>query len=121
MKKKHVSNHIDFVELPARSVADLSRTKEFLGAVFGWSFEDYGPDYADITNCGLGSGINADPEHRPSHPLVVVYAAKLEAVRERVVEAGGEITRETFEFPGGRRFHFKDPAGNELAVWSDKD
>jgi predicted enzyme related to lactoylglutathione lyase len=89
--------------------------------VFGWSFEDYGPDYADITNGGLASGINADPEHRPSHPLVVIYAAELEVVRRRVVEAGGKMTRDIFAFPGGRRFQFKDPAGNELAVWSDED
>ena len=117
---KHVSNHIDFLELPARSVGELARTKAFFAAVFGWSFQDYGPDYADITNAGLGSGINADAEHRPAHALAVVYTAELEAARARVVEAGGTITRDIFAFPGGRRFHFQDPAGNELAVWSDQ-
>jgi uncharacterized protein len=120
MEKRHVSSHIDFVELPARNVADLARTKEFFGRAFGWTFQDYGPDYADITNSGLGSGINADPEHRPAHPLVVIYASKLEAVRDRVLEAGAKVTREIFAFPGGRRFHFTDPSGNELAVWSDE-
>ncbi|MGN6521122.1 MAG: VOC family protein [Dokdonella sp.] len=67
---------------------------------------------------GVGSGINADATHRPPHPLAVIHARDLEGTRSRVIAAGGEITREIFAFPGGRRFHFRDPAGNELAVWS---
>ena len=111
---------VDFVYVPAGFDPDDSYAKAFFAAVFGWSFQDYGPDYADITNAGLGSGINADAEHRPAHALAVVYTAELEAARARVVEAGGTITRDIFAFPGGRRFHFQDPAGNELAVWSDQ-
>ena len=120
MATRHIGNHIDFVELPAPSVEALGRAKTFLGEVFGWSFHDFGPDYADLTGAGLGAGLNADPQHRPAHPLVVVYATHLEVVRERVLKAGGTLTRDIFEFPGGRRFHFTDPAGNELAVWSDR-
>jgi predicted enzyme related to lactoylglutathione lyase len=117
---QRASGRIDFVEFPAPDEAALARTKDFLAATFGWSFRDYGDDYADVTNAGLGAGVNADPAHRPSHPLVVIHVDKLEAARERVVAEGGRITREIFAFPGGRRFHFADPAGNELAAWSER-
>jgi uncharacterized protein len=116
----HPSGRIDFVELPAPDVATLARTKALLAAAFGWSFRDYGDDYADIAGAGLGAGINADPAHRPGQPLVVVHVEELEAARDRVVAAGGRITRAIFSFPGGRRFHFADPAGNELAAWSER-
>ncbi len=116
---KRQTNTIDFVELPADGVDDLHRAKAFYATVFGWSFKNWGDDYCDTRDSGLGSGINADPEHKPSHPLVVIYAADLTAARAKVVAAQGTITRDIFQFPGGRRFHFLDPAGNELAVWSD--
>lgn len=115
-----VTGRIDFVELPAPDVATLARTKDLLAAAFGWSFRDYGERYADVADAGLGAGLNADPAHRPRHPLVVVHVEDLEAARGRVVAAGARITRETFSFPGGRRFHFADPAGNELAAWSER-
>ncbi|MFO0728527.1 MAG: VOC family protein [Myxococcota bacterium] len=120
MAIKHVPGHFDFLELPSPSVESLGRTKTFLSKVFGWSFEDYGPDYADIRGAGLSAGINADPEHRQAQPLPVIYTDQLEAMRAQVVEAGGVVERDIFSFPGGRRFHFREPSGTLLAVWSDK-
>lgn len=114
------TNRIDFIEFPATTTAELQRTAAFFLEVFGWAYREWGEDYADTTASGVGSGINADPNHRPHAPLVVIYAADLEAARDRVLAAAGAITREIFAFPGGRRFHFTDPSGNELAVWSDR-
>ncbi len=91
-----------------------------LGDLFGWAFKDWGDDYADTTSSGAGSGFNADPEHRRTKPLVVIYAPDLDAAHDKVVAAGGKVTKEVFSFPGGKRFHFTDPCGNELAVWSDR-
>lgn len=110
---------IDFLEFPAPSVADILAAKRFYGAVFDWSFRDWGDDYIDTESSGLGSGFNADEAHRPSQPLAVIYTLDLPLARSKVLAAGGIITRDTFSFPGGERFHFKDPLGNELAVWSD--
>lgn len=119
MPKKEQTNRVDFVELPANTAADLQRAKAFYSTVFGWSYKNWGDDYSDTHDSGVGTGINADPEHRPAHPLVVIHAADLASARERVLAAKGRITRDIFAFPGGRRFHFVDPAGNELAVWSE--
>jgi predicted enzyme related to lactoylglutathione lyase len=112
-------NTIDFIEFPSPSVDALRRTKRLLSSVFGWSFEHWGEDYVDVSGSGLQSGINADAAHRPEQPLAVVYSNDLDRARERVLQAGGEIVRDTFSFPGGRRFHFREPSGNVLAVWSD--
>jgi predicted enzyme related to lactoylglutathione lyase len=114
------SHRIDFIELPAKSTDELARAKQFFAQVFRWSYQDWGDDYADTTSSGVGSGINADPDHRPRYPLPVIYAEELEQTRRKIVAANGKITRDIFPFPGGRRFHFQDPSGNELAVWSDK-
>jgi predicted enzyme related to lactoylglutathione lyase len=113
-------NHIDFLEFPGQSADVIAKIKDFYSTVFGWKFNDWGDDYVDTSDSGLGSGFNADPEHRPARPLAVVYASDLMAARSAILAAGGVLAREIFEFPGGRRFHFTDPAGNELAVWSDK-
>lgn len=113
-------NTIDLIEFPGRDVQTVSRLKAFYGTVFGWSFKDWGDDYVDTASSGVGAGFNADPEHCPSHPLAVVYTTDLEAAQRSVERSGGKLTRATFEFPGGRRFHCTDPAGNELAVWSDR-
>jgi hypothetical protein len=113
-------NPIDFIEFPVASITDLSRSKAFFTEVFGWSYTDWGDDYSDTTESGLGSGINADPEHRSEHPLVVIYSDDLQATRAKVLTAGGKITRDIFSFPGGKCFHFNDPGGNELAIWSDR-
>lgn len=94
--------------------------KAFYGEAFGWSFTDYGPTYAAPTDAGLDGGFQADAEDAPAKPLVILYSDDLEASLAGVTAAGGTITKSIWEFPGGRRFHFTDPSGNELAVWSDK-
>lgn len=109
-----VDGRIDYVELPA---GDLPATKRFYADAFGWSFTDYGPKYAAF-EAGLDGGFQADPREAPAEPLVVLWADDLEAALARVKAAGGELARPIFPFPGGRRFHFRDPSGNELAVVS---
>ena len=104
---------VDYVELPG---GELSATKAFYAGAFGWRFTDYGPTYAAFEE-GLDGGFQG--EEAADKPLVVLYAHDLEAMEAKVRAAGGQITRPIFSFPGGRRFHFRDPAGNELAVWSE--
>ena len=112
---------IDYVEFPSR---DLAATKAFFGAVFGWRFTDYGPDYAAFDRAaGLEGGFfAADAASRTAAgaALVVLYSEALEDTLHRVERAGGVVVRPVFAFPGGRRFHFAEPGGNELAVWSDR-
>jgi len=116
---KKVNNHIDFIEFPAHSTKNIASVKEFFTDVFDWSFQDWGDDYVDTKDSGLSSGFNADPTHRPHAPLAVIYVTDIEESLKKVTDAGGIITKDIFSFPGGKRFHFKDPAGNELAVWSE--
>jgi len=104
---------IDYVEMAG---ADIAETKRFYDEAFGWSFVDYGPEYAAYSE-GLDGGFFAAPA-AAAKPLVVLYAEDLEAMEAKVRAAGGEVVKPIFSFPGGRRFHFTDPAGNELAVWS---
>lgn len=111
---------IDYVELPAE---DLDATEAFYSGAFGWSFTDYGPDYRAFSDERLNggfykSGLKSRTENGAT--LVVLYAIKLEETRGRVLAAGGSMHKDIFSFPGGRRFHFLDPHGNELSVWSDK-
>jgi len=107
---------LDYLEFPAR---DAEAMKAFYGQAFGWIFQDYGPEYVAF-NEGLDGGFNADPgEDAITSPLPVLYATDLEAMQTRIEAAGGVIVRPIFAFPGGRRFHFRDPAGTELAVWSE--
>jgi predicted enzyme related to lactoylglutathione lyase len=108
---------VDYIEL---SVTSVPVAKQFYGAAFGWRFEDYGPDYASFADGRLNGGFAKADSVRPGGPLIVIFAVDLEATEKRVVAAGGKIVRLTFPFPGGRRFHFTDPSGNELAVWSDR-
>ena len=105
---------IDYVEFAA---TDIARTKQFYAAVFGWRFEDYGPDYTSFQDGRLAGGF---ARGQPGGPLVVIYGRDLGQLEAKVRKAGGSIVREPFAFPGGRRFHFRDPSGNELAVWSDR-
>ena len=119
MTTPSIDNRIDFIELPVADAAALARSRQFFNHVFGWTYTAWGDDYADTGSSGIGSGLNADPEHRSSMPLAVVHVEHLEAARAAVLTAGGELTRDIFSFPGGRRFHFREPAGNELAVWSE--
>jgi predicted enzyme related to lactoylglutathione lyase len=106
---------IVYLELPSN---DVAACKSFYGTLFGWSFRDFGPDYAEFNDSGLTGGFNgATPaEGRSKFPLAVINTEDLEAMEKRVVAAGGRITLPIFAFPGGRRFHFTDPSGNELAV-----
>ena len=106
---------IDYVELPG---GDLAATKDFYAAAFGWSFQDYGPDYAALQDAGLDGGFDATTA-TGTEPLVILKAADLEAALARVEAAGGEVVDPIFDFPGGRRFHFRDPAGNLLGVWGE--
>jgi predicted enzyme related to lactoylglutathione lyase len=108
---------VDYVEFFA---SDLEAVKSFYGGAFGWKFTDWGPEYVSFEDGRLGGGFRVGEARRAEGtPLVVIYAVDLEAVVAAVREQGGEIVQEIFEFPGGRRFHFVDPAGNELAVWSN--
>ena len=105
---------LDYLELPG---GDLPSTKAFYGAAFGWTFQDYGPWYAGF-NEGLDGGFDAQADATLT-PLPILYATDLAAMASRVEGAGGAIVKPIFHVPGGRRFHFRDPAGNELAVWSE--
>ena len=106
---------VDYVELPG---GDLAGVKAFYSAAFGWTFTDYGPTYAAF-NEGLDGGFDGDAAEATKVPLVVLYSTDLEAMEAKVRAAGGTILRPIYSFPGGRRFHFTDPAGNELAVWAE--
>lgn len=111
---------INYVEIPTR---DIEAAKAFFSSVFGWSFVDYGPEYSAIENAGLDGGFfqsdKAVSTERGS-VLVVIYSTNLEATVDKVELAGGTVVQEIFDFPGGRRFHFTDPSGNEYAVWSEQ-
>lgn len=106
---------LDYLELPATEIASV---KAFYGEAFGWKFQDYGPTYAAFEE-GLDGGFDADAAERTQAPLPVLYATDLEAMLAKVEAAGGVIVKPAYAFPGGRRFHFRDPAGTELAVWSE--
>jgi len=109
---------IDYVEF---AVTDIARAKAFYGSAFGWTFSDYGDAYCEFRDGRLHGGFHTQEPARPGGgPLVVLYAGDLEAMQTKVCAAGGSVTKEIFSFPGGRRFHFRDPDGYELAVWSDK-
>jgi predicted enzyme related to lactoylglutathione lyase len=107
---------VDYIEFPT---TDMEATKRFYTLVFGWVFEDYGPDYASFRDGRTWGGFFSSDKVGASSPLVVIYADDLVAMEARVTGAGGRITKEAFDFPGGRRFHFADPGGNELAVWTE--
>ena len=110
---------INYVEFPA---GDLPATKAFFEQAFGWQFEDYGPAYCAFSDQGVDGGffqssLNASTANGSA--LVVFYSTDLEATQTKVEAAGGTIVKPVFEFPGGRRFHFTEPSGNEFAVWAD--
>ncbi len=112
---------INYVEFPA---GDLAATKAFFIQAFGWSFVDYGPDYAAFSNQGIDGGFYRSELQSVTGngaALVVLYSRDLEASQSKVEQAGGVVVKPIFSFPGGRRFHFTEPSGNELAVWSDMD
>ena len=113
----HHDNRIDYIEF---SATDIAATKAFYGAAFGWTFTDYGPDYSSFKDGQLQGGFARVPSNSAGGPLVVLYSSNLEQTQASVTSHGGRIAKPIFAFPGGRRFHFLDPNGNELAVWSDK-
>src|SRR5438270_10233932 len=113
MSQAEHNYQMDYVEFPA---TDIAATKRFYNAVFGWEFQDFGPDYISFHDGRLAGGFWTESNVAKGGPLVVIYAIALEATRHKVEAAGGKITKEIFEFPGGKRFHFADPSGNELAV-----
>lgn len=115
-----VQDKIDYLELPSK---DIEITKDFFAKVFGWSFTDYGPEYVAVSAAGINAGFyKADLVASTANGsvLVVIYSEKLEETQSKIEAASGTIVKEIFDFPGGRRFHFADPNGNEYAVWSDK-
>ena len=113
---------IDYVEF---AVGDIARSREFYGAAFGWSFTDYGPEYCSFDDGRLSGGfsrVGGDTGRgavHPGGPLVILYADDLGETQRRIEKAGGKVVKPIYSFPGGRRFHFADPDGYELAVWSD--
>ncbi len=108
---------IDNIEF---NVADIARSKAFYAAAFDWQFIDYGPAYTEFSDGRLTGGFTMGEAVRPGGPLVILYADDLAQAQRRLEAAGAIITRPVFAFPGGRRFHFQDPDGYELAVWSDQ-
>ncbi|WP_299551032.1 VOC family protein [Seonamhaeicola sp.] len=110
-------NHINYVEFKAK---DLEKVKAFYRKAFNWAFTDYGPTYTAFSESGLEGGFEQSDDTVVNGALVVLYHQDLTAIKAKIIESGGSISVDIFSFPGGRRFHFLDPAGNELAVWSDK-
>ena len=116
----NVHEKINYVEFPS---SNLPATKLFFEKVFGWEFVDYGPDYTAFADEGIDGGFFQSElcsKTSSGGALVVFYSSDLENTQQRIEAAGGAIVREIFTFPGGRRFQFEEPAGNEFAVWSDK-
>ena len=113
MKLQH--EQVQYIEFLSR---DLTRIKEFYKGAFGWQFTDFGPEYTAFTGDYVDGGFTQG-EPKPGSILVILYSDDLESTKQKVLSAGGVIVKDIFYFPGGRRFHFTDPDGNELAVWSD--
>ena len=110
---------MNYVEFPAK---DLDATKAFFESVFGWSFTDYGPEYTAFENQGLDGGFfqsDLASSTEKGAALIVFYSDQLEATLAKVEKAGGSILKPIYSFPGGRRFHFTEPSGNEFAVWGE--
>lgn len=114
MKLRH--EQIQYIEFLSR---DLEKAKDFYRSAFGFAFTDYGPEYTAFEGDYVDGGFTPGEPQKGSI-LVILYSENLEATRDKVEKAGGVIMKDIFSFPGGRRFQFADPDGNELAVWSDK-
>ncbi|WP_091552675.1 VOC family protein [Micromonospora pattaloongensis] len=118
-RSPHPHHAVDYVEF---TVTDLEQAKRFYADAFDWQFNDYGPGYAGIRSPQGDSevgGLCKDQEVRPGGPLVLLYSTDLDRSLEAVKNAGGQVVNGPYEFPGGRRFHFTDPSGNELGVWAE--
>jgi len=110
---------INYVEFPSK---DIQATKDFFSQAFGWSFQDFGSEYASFSNQGIDGGffkseLSSSTDNGAA--LIVLYSQDIEATKVKVEKAKGIIVKSIFSFPGGRRFHFKEPSGNEFAVWSE--
>ena len=119
MMKEH--EKINYIELPAKNI---QVTKDFFTAVFNWSFVDYGPEYTAFADEGIDGGFfksDLSVSTEKGSALIVFFSEALEQTQAKIMKAGGTIIKPIFSFPGGRRFHFTDPNGNEYAVWSDVD
>ena len=117
----HEHEKINYLEFPA---SDLVAVKQFFTSVFDWSFTDFGPEYTAFSGAGLDGGFFKSDLHASTDngsALVVFYSNNLEVTQQKIEAAGGKIIQAIFSFPGGRRFHFSDPTGNEYAVWSDTE
>lgn len=115
MGVRGADHQVDNIEF---NVSDISRSKAFYGSAFGWTFVDYGPSYTEFSDGRLTGGFTTGEPVRPGGPLIILYGDNLEETQRRLIAAGATISREVFSFPGGKRFHFIDPDGYELAVWS---
>ena len=111
---------VDYLEFGAADSAAVAAARRFYEQAFGWAFTDYGPDYTSFVDGRLAGGFTADRAPTRGGALAVLFALDLADAERRVRDAGGAVVTPAYEFPGGRRFHFTDPAGNELAVWSDR-
>jgi predicted enzyme related to lactoylglutathione lyase len=112
---------INYVEFQAK---DIEATKAFFINAFGWTFVDYGPDYTSFSDEGINGGFfksDLSASTATGSALIVLYSESLEQTLSKIEAAGGVVVRPIFPFPGGRRFHFSEPSGNEMAVWSDRD
>jgi predicted enzyme related to lactoylglutathione lyase len=108
---------IDYIEIP---VSDPAKARDFFAALMGWEFKDWGPDYISFRDGRLDGGFRRSGEAAPSNGVLLVFFSEdLERDRDRVIELGASISQDIFEFPGGRRFHFVDPLGNEYAIWGE--
>lgn len=116
----HQNEKLNYVEFPSQNIP---ATKAFFESVFNWTFTDYGPDYTAFSNEGLDGGFYSAPlasSTSNGSALLIFYSSSIETTQTKVEKFGGKITKPLFSFPGGRRFHFCEPSGNELAVWSDQ-
>lgn len=112
-----MADKIDYIEFPS---TNRPQSSAFFQAAFGWGIVSYGPDYDGLSDAGIDGGIDQAPE-KVAATMAVIRTDNLDAAERRVVTAGGTITRPQFNFPGGRRFHFREPGGNEMAVYISKE
>lgn len=110
------NNHVNYIEFKAK---DLEKIKKFYSTSFDWTFTDYGSTYIAFSESGLEGGFEKTENDIVNGVLIVLYHNDLKLIKAKIIAAGGKISKDIFSFPGGRRFHFLDPSGNELAVWSE--
>lgn len=113
-------NKINYLEIPVKNIA---ATKDFFSNLFGWKFTDYGPDYTCFLGAGIDGGFYTSENNgfnSENSPLIVFYYFDIDKIKEKVLSLSGVIVKDTYSFPGGRRFHFTDPSNNEFAIWTDK-